>query len=94
MLNDFIRICGWCTNFNAHGYKWNGYKLDIDTGDCCEAIRAVSITKRSADQWLGPRQMAMPLAKMTVARLLNLYDTNFPESRARVPHRRNGDFSN
>jgi hypothetical protein len=71
MLADLPRQCAVGCKTNSHGRKetWRGYKLHLDVADGQIPISAV-LTAAS----LHDSQVAMPLAKMTAARVTNLYD--------------------
>ena len=71
MLAEFPRQCDRGTKCNAQGYKvsWNGYKLHLDTADCGVPISAL-LSSASMHDSLA----ALPLARMSQARVKNLYD--------------------
>lgn len=71
MLNDLPAACDTGTKKNAKGYKesWTGYKLHMDIADGCIPISCI-LTSAS----LHDSQTAIPLATMTSARVINLYD--------------------
>ncbi len=71
MLADLPTHCSIGTKRNAKGHttSWIGYKLHIDTAD---GDIPVSCLLTSAS--LHDSQAAIPLATMTAARVLNLYD--------------------
>jgi Transposase DDE domain/Transposase domain (DUF772) len=63
--------CDVGTKKNSKGYKetWIGYKLHADVNDCCLPI-SLALTAAS----LHDSQVAIPLMKMTSARIDYLYD--------------------
>lgn len=71
MLADLPTACAVGTKRNAKGHttSWIGYKLHIDTAD---GDIPVSCLLTSAS--LHDSQVALPLAAITVGRLVNLYD--------------------
>jgi hypothetical protein len=71
MQDDLPRACDRGSKCNAQGYKasWNGYKLHIDTADCGVPVAAILSSASMHDS-----QAAIPLSKMTAARVTNLYD--------------------
>jgi hypothetical protein len=71
MLSDLPTDCDVGTKINAKGYKtsWRGYKLHIDTADGGIPVSAI-LTSAS----LHDSQVAIPLAKMSSQRVINLYD--------------------
>ena len=71
MLNDLPTHCAVGTKRNAKGHKesWIGYKLHLDVADGDIPISGL-LTSAS----LHDSQAAIPLAKLTAARLTNLYD--------------------
>jgi len=71
MLNDLPTHCAVGTKRNAKGHKesWVGYKLHLDVADGDIPISGL-LTSAS----LHDSQAAIPLAKLTAARLTNLYD--------------------
>lgn len=71
MLADLPRHCGVGAKRNAKGHQetWIGYKLHIDTADGEIPISCVLTAASVHDS-----QVAIPLATMTAARVVNLYD--------------------
>lgn len=71
MLAELPRACDRGTKCNAQGYKtsWNGYKLHIDTADCGVPVAALLSSASMHDS-----RAAVPLSRMTQARVTNLYD--------------------
>ena len=71
MLADLPKHCAVGTKRNAKGHKtsWIGYKLHIDVADGDLPISAL-LTSAS----LHDSQAAIPLSKITVERVINLYD--------------------
>ena len=71
MLADLPITCDVGTKRNAKGYKtsWTGYKLHIDTADGDIPITCILTSASVHDS-----QVAIPLAMMTSARVVNLYD--------------------
>jgi hypothetical protein len=71
MQADLPRACDRGTKCNAQGYKvsWNGYKLHIDTADCGVPVAAILSSASMHDS-----QAAIPLSRLTAARVTNLYD--------------------
>ena len=71
MLSDLPTACDVGTKRNAKGYKtsWTGYKLHIDTADGDIPITCILTSASVHDS-----QVAIPLAMMTSARVINLYD--------------------
>ena len=71
MQDDLPRVCDRGTKCNAQGYKvsWNGYKLHIDTADCGVPVAAILSSASMHDS-----QAAIPLSRLTAARVTNLYD--------------------
>jgi hypothetical protein len=71
MQDDLPRACDRGTKCNAQGYKvsWNGYKLHIDTADCGVPVAAILTSASMHDS-----QAAIPLSRLTAARVTNLYD--------------------
>jgi len=71
MLADLPRHCDVGVKRNAKGYQetWIGYKLHIDTADGDIPVSCVLTSASVHDS-----QVAIPLAKMTAGRLINLYD--------------------
>ena len=71
MQGDLPRACDRGTKCNAQGYKvsWNGYKLRLDTVDCCVPVAAIPFSASMHDS-----QAAIPLSRLTAARVTNLYD--------------------
>jgi hypothetical protein len=71
MLNDLPKACDVGTKKNSKGYKvsWTGYKLHIDVADGGIPMSAVLTSASTHDS-----QVAIPLAKMTSERVINLYD--------------------
>ena len=71
MIRDIPTACDRGTKCNAQGYKvsWNGYKLHLDTADCGVPVSALLSSASMHDS-----RAAMPLARMSAARVTNLYD--------------------
>jgi transposase len=71
MLNDLPKGCDVGTKKNSKGYKdsWTGYKLHIDVADGGIPISAVLTSASTHDS-----QVAIPLAKMSSERVINLYE--------------------
>ena len=71
MLTDLPTTCDVGTKRNAKGYKtsWTGYKLHIDTADGDIPVSCVLTSASVHDS-----QVAIPLATMTSARVIYLYD--------------------
>jgi hypothetical protein len=71
MLKDLPTACdiGTKKNSKGHAEHWIGYKLHLDTGDGCVPISAILTSASVHDS-----QVAIPLAKMTEKRVVNLYD--------------------
>ena len=71
MLADLPRHCDVGAKRNAKGHQetWIGYKLHIDTADGEIPISCVLTAASVHDS-----QVAIPLATMTAARVVNLYD--------------------
>lgn len=71
MLEDLPTACdiGTKKNSKGHAEHWIGYKLHLDTGDGCIPISAILTSASVHDS-----QVAIPLAKMTSKRVVNLYD--------------------
>ncbi len=71
MLSDLPKACDVGTKKNSKGYKvsWTGYKLHIDVADGGIPLSAVLTSASTHDS-----QVAIPLAKMTSERVINLYD--------------------
>ena len=71
MLADLPTACDVGTKRNAKGYKtsWTGYKLHIDTADGDIPITCILTSASVHDS-----QVAIPLAMMTSARVIYLYD--------------------
>jgi hypothetical protein len=71
MIREIPTACDRGTKCNAQGYKvsWNGYKLHLDTADCGVPISALLSSASMHDS-----RAAMPLARMSAARVTNLYD--------------------
>jgi hypothetical protein len=71
MLAELPRACDRGTKCNAQGYKtsWNGYKMHIDTADCGVPVAAVLTSASMHDS-----RAAVPLSRLTAARVTNLYD--------------------
>jgi hypothetical protein len=81
MLNDLPKACDVGTKKNSKGYKvsWTGYKLHIDVADGGIPLSAVLTSASTHDS-----QAAIPLAKMSHERVINLYDVM--DSAYDVPH--------
>ena len=71
MLADLPRACDVGSKTNSKGFKssWIGYKLHLDVADGQIPIRAVVTSAGVRDS-----QVAIPLATLTAARVVNLYD--------------------
>ena len=71
MLNELPKACDVGTKKNSKGYKvsWTGYKLHIDVADGGIPISVVLTSASTHDS-----QVAIPLAKMSSERVINLYD--------------------
>jgi len=71
MLADLPKACDVGTKKNSKGYKvsWGGYKLHIDVADGGIPISAILTSASTHDS-----QVAIPLAKMSSERVVNLYD--------------------
>jgi hypothetical protein len=74
-LAELPVYCDVGTKKNSKGYKetWIGYKLHADVNDCCLPVSVV-LTAAS----LHDSQVAIPLMKMTSARIDYLYDLMDP----------------
>jgi hypothetical protein len=81
MLNDLPKACDVGSKKNSKGYKvsWTGYKLHLDVADGGIPISAVLTSASTHDS-----QVAIPLAKMSSERVINLYDVM--DSAYDVPH--------
>jgi len=71
MLADLPRACDVGSKTNSKGFKssWIGYKLHLDVADGQIPISAVVTSASVHDS-----QVAIPLATLTAARVVNLYD--------------------
>jgi transposase len=71
MLNDLPKACDVGTKKNSKGYKesWTGYKLHFDVADGGIPISVILTSASTHDS-----QVAIPLAKMSSDRVINLYD--------------------
>jgi hypothetical protein len=71
MLNELPKACDVGTKKNSKGYKvsWTGYKLHLDVADGGIPISVVLTSASTHDS-----QVAIPLAKMSSERIINLYD--------------------
>ncbi len=71
MLNDLPKACDVGTKKNSKGYQvsWRGYKLHFDVADGGIPISVVLTSASTHDS-----QVAIPLAKMSGERVINLYD--------------------
>lgn len=71
VLAELPRACDRGTKCNAQGYKtsWNGYKMHIDTSDCGVPVAAILTSASMHDS-----RAAVPLSRLTAARVTNLYD--------------------
>ena len=71
MLADLPRACDVGSKTNSKGFKssWIGYKLHLDVADGQIPISAVVTSASVHDS-----QVAIPLATLTAARVINLYD--------------------
>jgi hypothetical protein len=81
MLTDLPKVCDVGTKKNSKGYKvsWIGYKLHIDVADGGIPISAILTSASTHDS-----QVAIPLAKISNERVINLYDVM--DSAYDVPH--------
>lgn len=70
-LAQLPRVCDRGVKKNAQGYTetWNGYKLHLDVNDCGLPISAV-LTSAS----LHDSQVAIPLMKLSAAKVTSCYD--------------------
>jgi hypothetical protein len=70
-IADLPKVCDRGTKKNAKGYKqsWCGYKLHLDINDCGLPISAL-LTSAS----LHDSQVAIPLLKLTAAKVTSCYD--------------------
>jgi hypothetical protein len=70
-IADLPKICDRGTKKNSKGYKesWSGYKLHLDINDCGLPISAI-LTSAS----LHDSQVAIPLMKLTAAKVTSCYD--------------------
>ena len=68
-LNDLPKACDVGTKNNSKGYKvsWTGYKLQVDVADGGIPISAILTSASTHDS-----QVAIPLAKMSSERVINL----------------------
>ncbi len=71
MLAELPKACDRGTKCNAQGYQnsWHGYKLHLDTADCGVPVSALLTSASVHDS-----QTAVPLSRMTLNRVTNLYD--------------------
>ena len=71
MLDDLPKACDVGTKKNSKGYKvsWTGYKLHFDVADGGIPISVILTSASTHDS-----QVAIPLAKMSSERVINLYD--------------------
>ena len=71
MMKDLPTMCDVGTKCNAKGYKtsWIGYKLHVDTADGDIPVSCILTSASVHDS-----QVAIPLAMMTSARVIYLYD--------------------
>jgi hypothetical protein len=71
MLNELPKACDVSTKRNSKGYQvsWTGYKLHVDVADGGIPISAILTSASTHDS-----QVAIPLAKMSSERVINLYD--------------------
>ena len=71
MINELPKACDVGTKKNSKGYKvsWTGYKLHLDVADGGIPISVVLTSASTHDS-----QVAIPLAKMSSERIINLYD--------------------
>jgi hypothetical protein len=71
MLREIPTARDWGAKKNAKGRKtsWRGYKLHLDTADCGIPISAL-LSSASLHDSLA----AIPLSRMSGARVTNLYD--------------------
>ena len=81
MLNDLPKAGDVGTKKNSKGYKisWTGYKLHLDVADGGIPISAILTSASTHDS-----QVAIPLAKMSSERVINLYDVM--DAAYDVPH--------
>jgi len=70
-VEELPTVCDVGCKKNAQGYKetWIGYKLHVDTNDCCLPLTTV-LTSAS----LHDSQAAIPMMKMTTKKVNYLYD--------------------
>ena len=71
MIADLPTVCDVGTKQNSKGHKtsWIGYKLHLDVADGGIPISGIMTSASTHDS-----QVAIPLAYMTQARVVNLYD--------------------
>ncbi len=71
MLDDLPKACDVGSKKNSKGFKssWTGYKLHIDSADGGIPISCVLTSASVHDS-----QVAIPLAKISSERIINLYD--------------------
>jgi hypothetical protein len=71
MLNELPKACDVGTKKNSKGYQvsWTGYQLHLDVADGGIPISVILTSASTHDS-----QVAMPLAKMSSERVINLYD--------------------
>jgi Transposase DDE domain/Transposase domain (DUF772) len=71
MLDGLPKACDVGTKKNSKGYKvsWTGYKLHLDVADGGIPISAILTSASTHDS-----QVAIPLAKISSERVVNLYD--------------------
>jgi hypothetical protein len=71
MLNDLPKACDVGAKKNSKGYQvsWTGYKLHVDVADGGIPISVILTSASTHDS-----QVAIPLAKMSSERVINLYD--------------------
>lgn len=71
IIAELSKTCDIGTKRNSKGHQesWKGYKLHIDTADGGIPISAILTSASTHDS-----QVAIPLAKMTEQRVMNLYD--------------------
>ena len=71
MLDDLPKACNVGSKKNSKGFKssWTGYKLHIDSADGGIPISCVLTSASVHDS-----QVAIPLAKISSERVINLYD--------------------
>jgi hypothetical protein len=70
-LNELPKACDVGTKKNSKGYQvsWTGYQLHLDVADGGIPLSVILTSASTHDS-----QVAMPLAKMSSERIINLYD--------------------